>query len=223
MTKALTCVVCQHRDTTSGQVCEFDRTRIARTLDEIAELYTMIELAPGQKPGQRITGSREAPLPLLVDPLDLTMPARIPEPTDVARLHPDDQRGLMSVATRLDLWVRYWRTGINVGDINPNPTVADLARWLLIWLDVACDYHPAINDFATELFTLVGVLRHICGTNDVKPEILDVPCSRCDQTSLYRRPGEDRIECGACGRLLTEHQYGQWCGLVAARAQRNAA
>ena len=72
-----TCVICLRREAERPMVCLGDRSWLARTLVEIVELYALLpaNLMPGQSQGQRVTGSREAPLPLRVDPLDLTMPA----------------------------------------------------------------------------------------------------------------------------------------------------
>ena len=53
----MTCVICQHRETRTGMVCDPDRTRVARTLDEVVELYvTLVDsysaLVQGDRPGQ---------------------------------------------------------------------------------------------------------------------------------------------------------------------------
>ena len=50
--------------------------------------------------GPRVSGSREAPLPLRVDPLDLMMPARVAAVHDVL----GDQIGQISVASALEIW-----------------------------------------------------------------------------------------------------------------------
>lgn len=211
------CCVCSHREVRTGLVCDPDRTRIAHTLDEIVELYATLDdqLVPGQTAGQRVSGSREAPLPLRVDPFDLGMPARVPEPTPAARRWPEDQLGTMSVASRLDSWVQDWRDVLGV-HTNPEPTVPALAAWLRTWLYVACDAHKAIDEFHRELVALVATLRRTCGTTDVRPELLDAECSRCDQRAMYRLPGEDRVECGGCGRRMTEDEYAQWCRMLVA-------
>lgn len=218
MTQPLICVICQRREVRTGMVCDPDRTRLARTLDEIVELYALLpeQLAPGQSAGERVSGSREAPLPLRVDPLDLTMPA--PTGRQLWTAVSDklgDQIGHLSVASILDSWVRDWRGSIAASG-NPGTTVVELAGWLRIWLEAACQDHPAIDEFGIEMFALAAALRRTCGLVEPLPALLDAVCARCDNLSLHRLPGEDRIECGVCGRRLTEDEYGQWTKMLVA-------
>jgi hypothetical protein len=212
------CVICQRRDAERPMVCDGDRQWLDRTLVEIADLYPRLEdeLMPGQSQTQRVSGSREAPLPLRVEPLDLTMPARAAEPSDEARRWPEDQLGDLSVASRLDSWVSDWRGRIDGGNTRPAPTVVELVRWLRIWLERACDQHPAIDEFAAEIKDLRRSLRQVVGINEIRPEHLDVPCRRCDLLALSRSPGDDWVECGGCGDLLSDDEYRRWVGLLAA-------
>lgn len=214
------CVVCpqlragQPRIYERAQACEGCRSRLRSLLVEIVELYADVraQMVPGQSQGQRVSGSREAPLPLRVDPLDLTMPAR------AAAIHDalGDQIGQLSVATVLDSWVRDWRETRDMREALPDPTVPALGRWLTDRLDWACSDHPAVDEFAAEIRNLHRVVRTVVGVNDIRPEHLDVPCRRCDLLDLHRLPGQDRVECGSCGDLLTEEEYLRWCGLLVA-------
>jgi hypothetical protein len=177
------------------------------------ELYALVgaEMIPGQTQGQRVSGSREAPLPLRVDPLDLTLPARAAAIHDVL----GDQIGHLSVASVLDSWVREWRETRDMRETPPGATVAELAGWLGNRLDWACSLHPAVDEFAREIRQLHRTIERTVGVNEVRPEHLDVPCRRCDLLDLHRLPGQDRVECGSCGDLLTEAEYSRWCGLLA--------
>jgi len=212
------CVIDQRRQYERAAVCNGCRTWLDRTLVEIVELYALLpaNLLPGQAHGQRVSGSREAPLPLRVDPLDLMMPARAAEPTAAARAFPEDQMGDLSVASRLDSWVCDWRSSIRCGDIRPPPTVEELVRWLRVWLEEACDSHRAIDEFAEEMRELVHGLRVATGRNAVHPELKKgVPCRECERLALFRKPGSDFIECGSCGLLLTPEEYERWTALIA--------
>ncbi|MES2155863.1 MAG: hypothetical protein V4510_12075 [bacterium] len=214
----MNCAICGRPSET--RVCEPDRTRMLAHLAQIPVMHAQLgpALVPGQAQGQRVTGSREAPLPLRVDALDLGMPAR------AGQIHDDlgDQTGMPSVASVLDSWVRDWRDTRARGEAAPLPTVVTLARWLTDRLDWACDHHGAIDEFAGELHRLTRALRGTLGLYEVRPALLDAPCSRCDARALHRLPGEDRVECGACGRLLTEDEYGRWCGLLVANGKEAA-
>lgn len=212
-------------------VCEPCRSRLRTLIREIDEYYDGLpdQLARSGGVGQRVSGSREAPLPLRVDPLDLMLPARtaaVHEPPctctefrrpECRRGHPHlDQTGQVSVATRLDAWVQDWRDVLGLNEGLPRPDVKHLTAWLLNRLEDACDGHPAIDDFAFEMRELASVLRRTVGASEVKPEHLDVPCRRCDLLDLHRLPGEDRIECGSCGCLMTETEFNTWTRLLAA-------
>jgi ribosomal protein S27E len=215
------CVIDQRRQYDRAQVCSGCRLWLDRTLAEILELYALLpdHLAPGRaQEGQRVSGSREAPLPLRVDPLDLTMAARVATVHDVGR----DQIGLLSVASVLDSWARDWAEVRDMRETLPAPTVVELATWLGNRHGWACDLHPAVDDYAHELRDVRRSLRAVVGVNEVRPEYLDVPCRRCDLMDLHRLPGQDRVECGSCGDLLTEDEYRRWVKLLAADIRESA-
>lgn len=72
------CVLCGKRPPRWAPACDLCRNRLARALWEIRDLHALLPaaLAPGQGETQRISGSREAPLPLRVAALDLAAEAR---------------------------------------------------------------------------------------------------------------------------------------------------
>lgn len=197
-----------------ANVCNGCRARLQSMLGDIWNGYQQLagELMPGQGRGERVSGSREAPLPLRVDPLDLTMPARFAAVHDVR----GDQLGYVSVATVLDSWVRDWRDTLRPQQALPRPSVRHLTIWLTHRLDDACDRHSAIDEFAAEMRDLLSAIWRVTGATEVKPEYMDgVVCRRCDLKDLYRLPGQDRVECQSCGDLLTEEEYRRWTRLLA--------
>lgn len=200
------CVVCQRRPPTRPAVCESCRTRLADSLTEVAQLYAALPtvLEPGRRGVQRVSGTREAPLPLRVDVLDLSMPLRGSQA--VSDPH-GDQTGMVSVAQVLDAWARDWTDTRSKGERLPLPTVAVLARWLSDRLDWACDEHPAVDEFAAELAETLAALRGVHGLTRLRHR-LPAPCPDCDMRVLYRDDGADYIECGSCHRLWTEEEYG---------------
>jgi hypothetical protein len=224
------CVCCPHlrqgdpRIYERPNVCEGCRLRLATLLAEITGNYQLLddELAPNRVPGQRVSGSKSPPLPLRVDPLDLTMPAPTGRQLWTRITHPADQIGQLPVAAVLDSWVRDWLEVLNLNESHPTPLVFFLAVWLSNRLDKACDTHAAIDDFAREIRDLAAQLRRTVGVTEVRPEHLDVPCRRCDLLDLHRLPGQDRVECGSCGDLLTEDEYRRWVGLLASTMGQSA-
>ena len=140
--------------------------------------------------GQRVGGSREAPLPLRVDPLDLTLPAR------VATVHDGygDQAGNLPVASVLDSWARDWADVRNMRETLPDPTVVELGRWLGNRHPWAADTHPAVDEYATELRRLNATVRAVVG---IKSDRVYVgPCPVTDER-------------GSCGAALTADQIGR--------------
>lgn len=173
----------------------------------------------------RVSGSRDAPVPVSLDLVDLTLPARPGSRAPHARGvlgYDDDQIGWLSVATELDTWVRDWRTYPRCpGTVAPEPTVTAMVRWFVGRLDWACDEHPAVDEFAGDVRRLLAACRRVVGDVEQRPEYLDgVPCSGCDLMALYRERGSKyRAECGGCGKLYTDEEYERWIGMMAAQVR----
>ena len=214
----MTCVVCQHRPVESGSVCPPCITAINATLADIDDLTRQLPAAllPGANRTEHVSGTPEPPLPLQLGPLDLLMPAR-PLRLSQAAVR-EDQTGDLSVASTLDTWVRDWRT-YQYRERLPRPTVPRLVRWLRYRLHWACDNHPAMDDFADEIRELRGRLRSVLGYSAPQKErVKGVPCRQCDQLTLFRRPGDERIHCEdeACSAILYPDEYERWTQLLAA-------
>lgn len=121
-----------------------------------------------------------------------------------------DQVGDPSVPAVLDSWARDWQ-GYRWA-ILPDPSVSALSQWLLDRLEWACDTHPAIDDFASELAECTARLRPRGPKVELKT---GVPCRDCEIVSLFRWPGSDYVECGSCPALLTPEEYQRWTQLLA--------
>lgn len=218
----LLCVICQRREPTRAQVCNPDRIRLAGTLASIVELWRQLPdaLQPGQSAAQRVTGSRDAPIPARIDVIDLTAAVRNGSATPEAREHPEDQIGHPAVAAILDQWCRDWRDEMAFAQTLPLPTVPELARWLTDRLDWACDRHPAVDEFATEMRQLRAVLFGTLGLFEPEPEFCNgVVCRGCDRYALYRSQDRYAAECDECGMLYTEDEYREWSALVSAQVR----
>jgi len=192
------------------QCCEGCRARLLSMLVEVVEHFVSVDVRKGRKAGVRVSGSREAPLPLLVDPLDLRMPPQLGTVHDTF----GDQIGEISVATVLESWARDWQT--YWWATLPPPSVGQLSHWLGLRLEKACDEHPAIDEFALAVRELIRTLRRVNGQLGPMFDLLDVPCRRCDWLSLVPVAQQDRVECLHCGDLASGEEYARWTGLLAA-------
>jgi hypothetical protein len=181
-------------------------------------------VGPRATSGQRVSGSREAPIPVRLEIVDLTL-AAAPDalaPDRRGIVYADDQTGRVSIATTLGSWVRDWIDERGEGEHEPVPTVATLVGWLDARLGWACDRHPAVDEFATEIRELVGALRHAVGQTSDRmrlgpcPVMLDTgPCG----AGLYGSPWVDIVECPRCA---TRWERRQWFVLGAAIQQAQA-
>jgi hypothetical protein len=260
------CVLCQRREAERAQACDPCRLWLPTVLRDIGDGYPTLnghETVPATmdprpgwadpiaeglpagtvKNGTRgapVTGSREAPVPVTLDLVDLTAPARqgsmLPAANGELHQHAaivartrslerheyaarwDDQVGLLSVATELEFWVIDWIGSRDKGEHRPEPTVTVMIGWLGDRLDDACDQHPAIDEFAADARRMRSTVRRFALGRPELPELCDgVVCSGCDmRNTLYRHPGSQwRAECGACGNLYTDEEYERWTGLLA--------
>lgn len=167
----------------------------------------------GAKSAPRVSGSRAAPVPIRLDPTDLTASVRPASTAVHARSPwPADQIGWLSVATELDFWAADWAAERR--ESRPIPQVPVLCGWLLDRLDWACTEHVALDEFAVKVSAIYGALMSAVGGWTAKPETLITPCKHCGILALYREigpaPEYDRVACGACPALLTEVEYAQY-------------
>lgn len=245
MTEERLCVLCPTRGRRPDhyeqpQACPGCRVWLAGVLRDIADTYPDLadQLQPRRGGGQRVAGSREAPVPLVLDVVDLTGDAR---PASIAVRYRNgwsvlggdpDQIGHLSVATELEFWVTDWALMRGKSEGLPEPTVASLARWLSDRLDWAMDQHPAIDEFAAALTRVHGAVRayvpRVVQEHERPPtqraEPRTAPCPACDMVSLWWWPSEERVRCDTdgCNRAMTEDEYTAWCRLVIEHEKRGA-
>lgn len=221
-----TCVVCRRRPARNSQTCDGCRTHTDGHLADIAGLYVYLygQFEKGRRAGdQRVSGSREAPLPLRIDPLDLTMPA----PTGRQRWSPilDGQTGYTGVAALLDTWARDWCQTRDMREHPPVPTVATLVVWLRHRLEWACDNHPDVDQFAAHMRRLHTILRNVCDLRTDRVYIGDCPVTTdkgpC-ATPLTADPYLDLIRCTRCRSQWTRDKW-LWLGATLRDVQGEAA
>lgn len=204
------CVVCPVYDRKPrlpehGMVCEPCRKRLAGDLEQIVEEYALLDPTPGTVAGQRVSGTREAPLPGRLDVLNLLGPG-----APAVHDRHGDQHGDVPTVLLLDQWVHDWRDTRGQREHLPVPTVVELAGWLGRRLDWATDHHLAIDEFAGEIRHHLSVLR---AANGHQPHMMVV--GRCPAVlddgrtcgrKLRANPWYSNIVC-SCGAEWRREQW----------------
>jgi predicted Zn-ribbon and HTH transcriptional regulator len=232
------CLVCpadRKRLPRAGLVCDGCARRLVAQLAELPELVDELaarELELGthgldpvgvmfpaasvvsKAKAQRVSGTRERPVPLSLDAVDLTSRARGGFVRDAL----GDQTGQHSVATILDLWVHDLRAQHHAHELLPTARVPDMVAWLVDRIPDACEHFGAIGDFAAEVRRMRSALRAQLGLVAYDDELKDgVQCPKCDsRAALHQANGSDWVECWVCGVLLSVGQYNEWASLLAA-------
>ncbi len=191
------CLLCGWRTPVDirSLVCGPCVIREVRRLGEIIALYALLPHALDVAP---------------ITVIDLTYPpVGGAGPTVVIHEPPqyDDQIGDVNTAAILDSWVRDWTETLGYTDPPKVPTVMRLANWLQIHVAMACRDHHAIDEYAREIRQLAAKMRRAVN-RDLSPVRYEAPCPYCGIKTLKREPGGDWIECGDCGRLWGEDEYG---------------
>jgi hypothetical protein len=237
------CVVCPQlragrtpRHYHQPHVCEGCRLHLGRILTDIADCYTDLpgHLERGVGWGQFVRGGEvEAPLPFREDVWDLLLPVQRHAVVTNARTAEDRredllcQVGYLSVATVLYGWVDDWCHTRGKREIGPGTEVRTMAVWFTDRLDWACTDHPAVDEFAHEMNTLLRAIRRYVGRDEPKAEpCIGVPCRRCDLKSLARlADGSGDIECqnAACRTVYRPAEYTRWVRLLAAAIEHQGA
>lgn len=195
------CTCCQRRDPEYPPACNLCRRRLAARLWELRDLHALLgaALSLGQSGAERVSGSRDAPVPLRLEPLDLAGPADQADRPLFARgvLGLDDaQVGSLSVATILQTRCGEMSALLEVEP--PRPQVPAMVSWLSRHLSWAWADYPDVADLADEVTTLTYSLRTLLNVSR-KPIYLKDPCPACDRKALKRDPGGgEEVECGHC-------------------------
>jgi hypothetical protein len=182
---------------------------------DIAVAYCLLDglEVPGAKTGDGRSKNPEAPLPLVVDPVDLTAEWRLPQgPIRLGRLaaEADMQYGHMPVRSSLGTWVAEWCERRGMGEVGPALTVPAMCDWLTVRTDWAVEHHPGLDEYAAQLVRLRTVLHALVGQPepDERPQQFPVPCPRCHRMSLVRR-ADMAVECKwpDCARVYSETEW----------------
>lgn len=218
-----------HRDLAVDEVLDRDHRTVAildalgvptgqyRWRDPAAAVLPVGAVA-GRSGQPVVSGTREPSVPIDLDRIDLTAPARHGTVHDPYH----DQIGHISTATVLDSWAYALRAALFATERRPDGSVDALVRWFLTGapvsrLDTACTRYAAVTDLAGEIRRLCTALRDAAGESEPPPQVLwGVPCRRCKEVSRLVR--EDLyVACRKCGLLLTLIEYRAWTAQEARR------
>ena len=196
------CVACNHRDPQFPPACNLCRRRLPSRLWELRDLHSLLgaALQPGQTGTERVSGSREVPVPLRLEPLDLAAGADQADRVLFARgvLGIDDaQVGSLSVATILQTRCVEMAKLLEVDP--PKADVPSMVSWLSRHLSWAWSDYPDVADLASEVATLLYSVRALLNVSR-KPIYLKDACPSCGVKALRRDPGGGDVECGNCHR-----------------------
>ena len=208
MTDSILCVTCpvlrpkgQPREPRTPQVCDGCRDRLANDLSALPAAYAAVDAEPARGTTEIRSRAFESRPPLNITALSLLGP------------------GTETPLAILDFWVQDW-AGMLEQRI-PDPYVTTLALWLSARLPWACDTHPAVDDFATDVRSITAALRAFESKDRGEPvgrcprQLGDDRCN----TPLYVDPYADHIQCTRC-RQTWRRREGEWMHL---RAQQLSA
>ena len=223
--------------------CEPCARLIAKNLDDLPERFAQLyaELGNKRKAGERISGTREAPVPVRLD-IDALMReiimvlaswderirhlAGMTFPgTTATRLRRDGpaitsyvETLALRLSALLTLQSEPMRRDILIEEVRPGDTGV---------IHVSAEYASVNRDLSgidagLEILTLHRRCRAKLAETR-RRDHLDVPCPGCDALGLERDDGSDwAAECTQCGRQLNQDQYELWTGQMAAYERARA-
>jgi hypothetical protein len=175
-------------------VCWSCLSRTARLLVSISDQWLALDSTPAGGQGERVTGSKEAPLGARVDVLDQLLPVG-QHTAEPIRANIGDQIGQAPAAAILDAIALEWvghRRRDGYREHRPVPTVPNLTSWLGFRLEWACTRLPDVIDSnVDEIRRLAGLLHSLNGnTRSRDPEpVPATPCKKCGQIALVQVEG----------------------------------
>jgi hypothetical protein len=195
--------------------CDSCRQRLRRDLSGLPDAVASLPREPGTGHGPRVSGTPEPRLPVRLLVVDLTLPANHGSLRPWShRFDDEDQVGPLSVATVLDAWVRDWVETREQREHLPPANVVNLVEWLFDRLDWACDEHPAVDEFASDLRDTVRAVHSAQQLGGAGEKVGRCPMVLRDDTRcaapLRADPYMDRITCQRCGSSWYRPDGGWW-------------
>jgi len=212
-----------------------------RRLSDLATLADRLHglLGRGQGADDRVSGSREPPLPVREAVLSFLGQA----PLDYARLdlgvwrgvadwRGSPQTGCEPLPALLGSWCRHIAAERSVTAPGPPRRLVAAARYagraepvvrvgrLVSWLQRHHDW-ATTQDWADEYAAAVHAAwvtaRTLADAWETPTPIAGIVCPECDLQTLYRPAGSDRFcnrDAGGCGHTLTDDDFERWAKLL---------
>lgn len=205
------CVLCG-RDSDLSRTCRPCRNRVRGLLLGLPEAVVQCWMARHRvqrgTSNERVSASKEAPIPLRLDVLNLLGPSAD------GVLSGEDQEGPVPVVGVLSTWADLVAEHTRQKPVSH--TVSALTQFLLDHIEWACR-QEWVSDFAEELEGLTKTLRRVSGIEPVRV-LLPVTCPTCDLRTMVREEGSGwAAECRYCSVVkLSAREYAQ---LVAEQAR----
>jgi hypothetical protein len=206
-------------------LCDSCQRRLSATLTDLPATYTRLEqmIADRKAGGEKVSGTRENPLPPRVDVLTMQ--------TDIDALvstwSPLVARRLRVQWTERDMWQT--RIGFRVsrgarllaGAVEAllGLPVAEVPVWTPVGFDDMSVKRSGL-EAAADFLALGDRSRRLLSGGDGHAR-LPVPCPSCEAPALVRRNGADQVDCGSCGRRWPESDYRRLCLILADDYQPN--
>jgi hypothetical protein len=181
-------------------------------------------MAPAAKiGGDHVTGSREAPIPVNLDHVDLAAPPRIRWGLDgltaQGQADHEHQIGQLPIATILTTWARDWAHHRSMRE-HPPADVPGLCDWLHDRTQDTYTTHPDAPRYHADIRSIRADLNRILGHLDIPDYKRGIPCPQCGKWDLVRPNGSDYIECRRCPGLLSPTEYDQWTAKLGGHAEK---
>lgn len=216
------CSICHRQQPDQPPVCDRCRDAGATLLDSIRDLLPALGSAVIPITGaarERVSASPEPTIPLNPDAVDLDAPERPLWLSEAGKRWMRDQIGHTSARALLFEWAQEWHPRLNDGTMTP---AHGSTTWLAARWEWACDHHPAIDVFVTEMTDLERTLRGVTGIQpDDTHKVGNCPGSRNEPCGAELRvtPWQDTAECRRCTRRWSRADWPKLATLMAANKQ----
>lgn len=197
-----------------GYLCTWCFTRMRRTLTELPAMVIWLEahLAAGGSASERVSGTREDPIPLRLDILDLIGPQTTSaQPFSPYIGNPDDQLGDPGIESFLRSRSEqvHWETGSAWPE---DHSVTGFVAYLAAALRWVAD-QDWCDEFFTELLQIASKARRAAPWHEVVKHEKNAVCEKCGSLSLVIHLASETVKCErrlrGCGyeRAMTEYEW----------------